>query len=85
MSTEPVPMPATSSDASKLASAFRTFARLRGQLRLQRVYWYTWVSPDQRRVYPFDWSGLSTTNGTSLVRKPALDAFRRTALALEGR
>jgi hypothetical protein len=71
--------------ARKLASAFRTFASLRRQLRIERVYWYTWVSPDQSRVYPFDWSGLSTLDGSTLVRKPALAAFRRTALALEGR
>jgi len=71
--------------ASKLSSAFATFARLRKQLRIQRVYWYTWVSPDKSRVYPFDWSGLSTLHGSSLVRKPALAAFRNTALALEGR
>jgi hypothetical protein len=72
--------------AEKLAGAFLTFARLRRQLRLQRVYWYTWVSADKSRVYPFDWSGLATVNGDGgVVRKPALAAFRRTALALEGR
>src|SRR3954453_16236774 len=71
--------------ASKLESAFRTFASLRRKLRIQRVYWYTWVSPDQSRVYPFDWSGLSTLQDGRLVRKPALAAVRPTALAIEGR
>jgi hypothetical protein len=71
--------------AQKLADALRTFAALRRQLRIGRVYWYTWMSPDQSRVYPFDWSGLSALQGSEVVRKPALAAFRKTALALEGR
>ena len=71
--------------AQKLAAAFRTFARLRRQLRIQRMYWYTWMSPDQSRTYPFDWSGLTTVRNGTVVRKPALAAFRKTALALEGR
>ncbi|MFL5883469.1 MAG: hypothetical protein ACJ77M_00215, partial [Thermoleophilaceae bacterium] len=69
--------------AAKLADAFRTFARLRRSLRIQRVYWYTWISPDHSRTYPFDWSGLSTLKNGNVVRKPALAIFRRTALALE--
>jgi polysaccharide biosynthesis protein PslG len=71
--------------AQKLADAFRTFAALRGQLRIERVYWYTWMSPDRSHTYPFDWSGLSALHGSKVVRKPALAAFRKTALALEGR
>jgi hypothetical protein len=69
--------------AHKLADAFRTFAAVRRQLRIERVYWYTWISSDQSRIYPFDWSGLSTLRGSTVRRKPALAAFRRTALALE--
>src|SRR4051812_10177965 len=68
--------------AQRLADALRTFAALRRQLRIQRVYWYTWMSPDESRVYPFDWSGLSALHGSQVVRKPALAAFRKTALAV---
>ena len=71
--------------AQKLADAFRTFSRLRRQLRIQRVYWYTWMSPDRSRTYPFDWSGLTTVKGGKVVRKPALAAFRKAALTLERR
>ena len=69
--------------AHKLADALRTFAALRRQLRIERVYWYTWMSADSSRVYPFDWSGLSALRGSTVRRKPALAAFRRAALALE--
>jgi hypothetical protein len=71
--------------ARKLTDAFDTFAALRRQLRIQRVYWYTWMSADQSHVYPFDWSGLSSLQGNTVRRKPALAAFRNTALRLEGR
>jgi hypothetical protein len=70
--------------AQKLASAFRDLAALRGRLRIERVYWYTWIGLDRRRDYPFDFSGVSTFHDGSVTRKPALDALRRTALALEG-
>jgi hypothetical protein len=72
-----------SGQAQKLAAAYRALAALR-RPRIERVYWYTWISLDRRRDYPFDWSGLSVFRDSSVSRKPALDAFRSTALALEG-
>jgi hypothetical protein len=59
-------------------------ARLRGRLRIGRVYWYTWLSRDQQNDYPFDWAGLSrVTSSGAVEHKPAFTAFRHTALKLE--
>jgi hypothetical protein len=71
--------------AKKLSAAMGLLVKNRKRLRLLRVYWYTWLSRDEDKNYPFDYAGLSRleSDGT-IVRKPAYDAFRRTALALEG-
>jgi hypothetical protein len=53
-------------------------------MRIQRVYWYTWLSRDMQDDYPFDWAGLSRiTSGGDLRPKPALTAYRKVGLALE--
>ena len=70
--------------AAKLADAYRALAAQRRSLRLQRVYWYTWLSYDRDKVYPFDYAGLGRLDGGQVVRKPAFDAMRRTALRLQG-
>ena len=73
-----------SGQASKLTAAYEMLARQRGRLRLGRVYWYTWLSRDQQRDYPFDWAGLSRVKRDgSVVRKPAFRAYRKVALKLQ--
>ena len=56
----------------------------RRSLRLESVYWYSWLSADQRDDYPFDYAGASRLKDGKVVRKPAFHALRRVALELEG-
>ena len=51
--------------------------RARHLLRLQRIYWYTWVTTDRDSPNSFDYSGLRTQRADgSVVDKPAARAFR---------
>jgi hypothetical protein len=70
--------------AQRLTTAYRMLARLRKRLRIERVYWYTWASYDKDFFYPFDWAGLIKVKGKGYTRKPALRAFQKVALKLEG-
>jgi hypothetical protein len=69
--------------AKNLAAAYKMLANYRGKLHIGRVYWYTWMTRDQKRDYPFDWAGLFRIRGGKFTAKPALKAFRQTALALQ--
>lgn len=69
--------------AKKLGDAYRMLAKQRGKLHVGRVYWYTWLTRDEQDDYPFDWAGLLHIRSGEITAKPALKAFRRTALALE--
>jgi polysaccharide biosynthesis protein PslG len=70
--------------ARRLAAALRLLAANRRRLRLGRVYWYTWLTREIHPSYPFDYSGLRRLRAPGMRSKPALRAYRRTALALEG-
>jgi polysaccharide biosynthesis protein PslG len=70
--------------AKKLTAAYTMLAKLRHKLRIHRVYWYTWITRDASRSYPFDYAGLLRLEGDRLVRKPAFGAFRKVALRLQG-
>src|SRR5918992_90967 len=69
--------------AQRLREGLRRLARARKRLRIERVYWYTWLS---REGSPksFDYSGLRRPRGGRLVSVPALEAFRRAARRLQG-
>ena len=69
--------------ALRLAEAVRRLAAARRRLRIERVYWYTWLSSEGSRN-SFDYSGLRRMRGGRPVSVPALGAFRRVARALEG-
>ena len=58
----------------------------RERLKIESVFWYTWLSADKDLKYPFDFAGLSAPqqDGKRVIRKPAYDAFARIALGLEG-
>jgi len=63
--------------ALRLRQAYRLFVRARRALRLQRIYWYTWVTVDRDSPNSFDYSGLRTLRPDgSVVDKPAAAAFR---------
>jgi hypothetical protein len=70
--------------AQRLAAAYSMLAKQRKRLRVERVYWYTWLSYDRDPFYPFDWAGLMRIEEKKVTRKPAFTAYRRAALRLEG-
>jgi Beta-galactosidase len=63
--------------AERLRTVYRLFVKARKILRLERIYWYTWVTVDRDSPNSFDYSGLRTErpDGT-IVDKPAARAFR---------
>ena len=63
--------------AQRLRQAYTLFIKARRSLRLQRIYWYTWVTTDRNSVNSFDYSGLRTMQPDGTVTdKPAAAAFR---------
>jgi polysaccharide biosynthesis protein PslG len=70
--------------ARKVTSAFKTLNRQRRKLRLTRIYWYTWASRYGRHGSIFKYSGLQRYRGGAFTRQPALRAFQRAAVRLQG-
>jgi len=73
-----------SGQAKRVTQALTLFARERRSLRIERVYWYTWLTPDRASPNSFDWSGLRKLVSGVPEDKPALGAYRDVALPLEG-
>jgi hypothetical protein len=69
--------------AKNLAAAYNMLARNRGAMHIGRAYWYTWMTGDQKRDYPFDYAGLFRIRNGKQTAKPALKAYKQTALALQ--
>ena len=69
--------------ARNLRKVLRGFAAMRRRARIERVFWYTWLSSEQPSS-SFNWSGLRRLRSGSVVSVPALAAFRRAARRLEG-
>jgi hypothetical protein len=71
--------------ARRVTEAYQAFVRDRRPLRISRIYWYTWATPDEGPGNSFNWAGLrrSTPDGDS-VAKPAFHAFNRVILKLIG-
>lgn len=70
--------------AKRVTQALELFAQDRKALGIERVYWYTWLTPDFGSPNSFDWSGLRKLVDGTPTNKPALEAYRKVALALEG-
>jgi hypothetical protein len=71
--------------AKKVRHLLRLLARVRRAERIERVYWFTWMSADANTSYSFDYAGLRRLRAPGPAEsKPALAAFRRTALELSG-
>jgi polysaccharide biosynthesis protein PslG len=68
--------------ARLLRRAYLDLAAARVRYRIGRVFWYTWLTHDQSKTDPFDYSGLRRLAGDRVVSKPALAAFRRVARTL---
>jgi len=71
--------------AQRVAAALPYLVRRRRELGIERIYWYTWLTREVHESYPFDYAGLRRLEDDRVVDKPALAAFRRTALRLQGR
>jgi hypothetical protein len=70
--------------AVKVRQVLPLLAEARKRLHIERVYWFSWLSID-RGPHTFSYSGLRTIVTPTQIRdKPALAAFRRGVLALEG-
>ena len=70
--------------AKKLAESFKLLAKHRSELKLQRAYWYTWITYDAHPNYPFDYAGLSRLESDATVtRKPSFLELKKTALSLQ--
>lgn len=69
--------------AARVRAVLPLLAEARKRYRIERVYWFSWLSTDRGR-YTFDYSGLRRIRGERIRDKPALAAFRRGVLALEG-
>jgi hypothetical protein len=66
--------------AERLRQAYSLYVRERRRLRLERIYWYTWLTADRDSVNSFDYSGLRTQLPDGrVVDKPAAYAFRKIA------
>jgi hypothetical protein len=69
--------------AQRIRAALPRLAVLRRALRLDVVYWYTWLSRPLGGRDSFDYSGLRRLDANgAIVDKPALAAFRATVLRL---
>ena len=69
--------------ASNLRNAYTRLARARRRLRIEQVFWFTWLSPDVGD-WTFSYAGLRRIAGDGAEPKPAFGAFAATALALQG-
>ena len=67
--------------AQRLRKGLVLLAAARRRLRIERVYWYTWLSAEQGPS-AFGWSGLRRLRGGEVVSAPSLSAFRKTAKLL---
>lgn len=69
--------------ARRVSAALTTLAKVRRRYGLERVLWYTWLSMEREKSYPFDWSGLRALTVRGVRSKPALRAFATAARRLE--
>jgi hypothetical protein len=70
--------------AQRVTQALPYLAKRRRALRIERVYWYSWLTRETDDKYPFDFAGLRRLEPASVVPKPAFAAFSRTARGLQG-
>jgi len=70
--------------ATKLRNALRKLADRRRDLKIGRVYWYTWLSVEAPNQSAFLYSGLRRVRDGAVVSAPALEVFRDEARRLEG-
>jgi hypothetical protein len=67
----------------RLKASLLLLARQRKRLRIERVFWYAWLTYETR-TSSFSWSGLRRARGDRIVSTSSLDAFRQIAERLQG-
>ena len=70
--------------ASNLTTLLPLLGKDRAALGLAGFDWYTWIGAESRGAPGFNFAGLLKVHDGVVTAKPALAAFRRGALALEG-
>jgi len=70
--------------ARRLEEGLELLADERRRLKIERVYWYTWLSVEGITSSAFDYSGLRRVRFGQLHDTPALTVFRRAARELQG-
>jgi hypothetical protein len=73
-----------SGQARRLKEGLKLLSEGRKQYKLERVYWYTWLSTEGITASAFDFSGLRRLRAGVLIDTPALTVFRRAARQLQG-
>ena len=69
--------------ASRLKLALKLLAKARKRLKIEHVYWYTWLSREGS-VSAFNWSGLRRLRDDRVVSARSLAVYRSAARKLEG-
>ena len=72
-----------SGQVKRLKASLRSLAKQRRKLHVQRVFWYAWLTTENR-TSSFSWSGLRRLRDGRIVSSPALPAFQSVAAQLEG-
>jgi hypothetical protein len=70
--------------ARNISTLLPLIGQQRLSLHLSAFYWYTWMGQEDPNTGPFNFSGLLGFHKGNVTVKPALGAFARGALALEG-
>ena len=71
--------------ADRLRKALPLLAARRRALRIEAVYWYTWLTADSRGDYPFDYAGASTlSTGRSAASSPRRSQHRSGSSSTSG-
>lgn len=70
--------------ATRLKAALKLFVKERKRLRIERMYWYTWLSVEGITDSGFDYSGLRRVRNGTVFDAPALNVFTRVARTLQG-
>jgi hypothetical protein len=73
-----------SGQAKRLRSALKLLVEERKRQRIERVYWYTWLSTEGITASGFDYSGLRRVRAGTVIDAPALAVFRSAARRLQG-
>jgi Glycosyl hydrolase catalytic core len=72
-----------SGQVKRLKASLHSLAGQRRKLRIERVFWYAWLTYETRSS-SFSWSGLRRVRHGEIVDSSALPAFRSVARRLEG-